>query len=112
MPGNESASPGSTHDAESAGAPPRRVKVHPRCVYSQQHLISTLDRLCKGDYTIEIRHNMYIIKTEEPLDQNKLVEELLGSRNNDGSSNDNDRLADSWRAQPLAAEGSLARIAG
>jgi len=67
---------GSDIGAETTGTSARGVKIHPRCVQSVEHLRSTLDKLCKGEYTIEIRHNMYLIKTTEPLDQKQVVRGL------------------------------------
>lgn len=95
---------GSDIGVETAGTPALGVKIHPRCVNSVEHLRATLDRLCKGGYTIEIRHNMYMIKSTEPLNQKELarklrekklqinaddpqVAELLGIRNNDETDN-------------------------
>jgi hypothetical protein len=78
MTGGESANPGTTEDAGPAEPVSWRVKVHPRCVQSHEQLRSTLNMLCNGGYTVEVRHNMYIIKTAKPLDQRQLVAELLG----------------------------------
>lgn len=61
-----------------SGNTTHRMKVHPRCVLSQDHLRETIDKSCTGDYTIEMRNNMYIIITTEPLNQKEVVAQLLG----------------------------------
>jgi hypothetical protein len=84
MPGSDSGGTGQgiSHNAEPARAPVRHapIKIHPRCVQNQQRLIATLDRLCPEpeSYAIEIRNNMYIIKTTGDLKQSTIVRDLLG----------------------------------
>jgi len=76
---NEGVNPGSSYEVggDRAGDEGllrvQRVKVHPRCVKSQNHLRWTVNTLCSGHYIIEMRHNMYIIITMEPLDEGILV---------------------------------------
>ena len=73
MPAHETEGQGITHDTETRGLATQRVKIHPRCVQNQQHLLTTLDSLCSGRYTIEMRNNMYIIQTTESLDQEEVL---------------------------------------
>ncbi len=62
-------------DVES-GVTARRVKVHPRCAKGPEHLTSTLKDLYGGGFTIEMRHNMYIINSLQQMDQGKIVSAL------------------------------------
>ena len=57
------------------GQVPLHLKVHFRCVKNQQQLTSLLDRVSGQGYAIEMRHNMYLIRTKAPLTQKKLVSE-------------------------------------
>ena len=132
MPGDDNSGPGgNAHDAETiVGAPAEHsVKIHPRCVRGQQHLESTLDGICDGPYTIEIRNNMYIIKTAERLDQkevvrallteheeiktdNRQVEKLLGFGNQNSHEGDESKAPDVSRLSRRAGEGALEQISG
>jgi hypothetical protein len=60
---------------ESGGAS-RRVKVHSRCANDPERLKSTLEELYGPCFTIEMRHNMYIINSVELMDQRKIVSVL------------------------------------
>jgi hypothetical protein len=62
-------------DVES-GRTSRRVKVHSRCAKDPQRLKSTLEQLYGRGFTIEMRHNMYIINSVELIDQRKIVSVL------------------------------------
>ncbi len=72
-------------EIEAAGSPPnvenpevasRCVKVHSRCAKDPQKLKSTLENLYGGGFTIEMRHNMYIINSVELMYQSKIVSVL------------------------------------
>ncbi|KAK5656068.1 hypothetical protein OQA88_5207 [Cercophora sp. LCS_1] len=58
-----------------------RIKIHPRCVKDVEKLKLIVESLTTGAYTIEIRHNMYIIRSTEPLSQNEIVKRLLDPTN-------------------------------
>ncbi len=75
MPAEIEAS-GTRLDVENAQVAPRRVKVHSRCAKDPQKLKSTLENLYRGGFTIEMRHNMYIINSVEFMDQEKIVSVL------------------------------------
>ncbi len=64
---------GTPLEVESGGVTSRRVKVHSRCAKDPQQLKSTLENLYGGGFTIEMRHNMYIINSVELMDQRKIV---------------------------------------
>jgi hypothetical protein len=66
--------------AVESGVTWRRVKVHSRCAKDPERLKSTLEQLYGRDFTIEMRHNMYIINSVERMDQRKIVERLLAPR--------------------------------
>jgi len=79
------------------------MKVHHRCVQSQDHLRETVDKNCTGGYTIEIRHNMYIITTTEPLNQNKIAS--TSSRDEEDTPTDNCQVAQLLGLGKEAADG-------
>lgn len=66
---------GTSLDVKSGGTS-RRVKIHPRCAKDPERLKSTLEQLYGGGFTIEMRHNMYIINSAEPMDQREIVSVL------------------------------------
>ncbi|KAK4243193.1 hypothetical protein C7999DRAFT_36481 [Corynascus novoguineensis] len=67
---------GTPLDVES-GDTSRRVKVHSRCAKDPRRLKSILEQLYGGGFTVEMRHNMYIINSVKIMDQRKIVERLL-----------------------------------
>jgi hypothetical protein len=64
-------------DGLSEGQAATRLKVHFRCVKEPDQLKSLLDHFRIREYTIEIRHNMYIIQTGIPLNQKAFVSGII-----------------------------------